>query len=594
MFPLINQGFDSTLEPSYFSKTYSDKSGGPELINKTITENGTYSAKEENADGYSTITVDVSGSSSGSAMDVIFYDYDGTILYNYSASEFADLSAMPANPSHEGLTAQGWNWSLADAKAYVANYGKLNIGQMYNTSDGKTRIYITLSDGRLEPYLGLGINGSVDVDWGDGSEHDTMTGSKVSAAVLKSHKYATAGDYVIALEVTGSMSFLHNGAKGPLLLTANRTTTDQNAVYMRTVHEVRIGSNVTSIDNKVFQSCYSLTSVIIPSSVTSIGSYAFYGCTALKFITIPNNVTSLNTNTFQNCFALASVTIPSSITSIGASAFGGCYVLASVTIPSQVTSIGASTFTSCYALTSITIPSKVTSIGTYTFQNCFSLNAITIPSSVTDIGAYAFQNCYALSSVTIPSNVTSIGSTAFSGCRALTSIIIPSTVTKIEGNAFQDCSALNSITIPSSVTSIDNYAFSNSSALASVTIPSKVTSIGHYAFQNCYGLGYIRFIGETPPTVSSFSAWTSIPTDCIIYIPLGTYITYTKASNYPSPSSYNYVEYATYADGTALPSTSQDETRTYTWYATIEDWLAQTNPITVGNGNEIYCRSAAV
>lgn len=62
---------------------------------------------------------------------------------------------MPANPTHEGLTAQGWNWSLIDAKNYVNKYGKLNIGQMYITSDGKTRLYITLSEGRTSPILQL-------------------------------------------------------------------------------------------------------------------------------------------------------------------------------------------------------------------------------------------------------------------------------------------------------------------------------------------------------------------------------------------------------------------------------------------------------
>ena len=63
------------------------------------------------------------GSVSVPRKDVIFIDYDGTVLYAYTAAEFAQLTEMPANPSHEGLTAQGWNWSLADAKAYVAKYG---------------------------------------------------------------------------------------------------------------------------------------------------------------------------------------------------------------------------------------------------------------------------------------------------------------------------------------------------------------------------------------------------------------------------------------------------------------------------------------
>ena len=99
--------------------------------------------------------------------DVNFYDYDGFRIYSYTAQEFLALESMPANPTHEGLTAQGWNWSLADAKTYVTDYGMLEIGQTYITDDGKTRIYISLDEGRLSPYLGFAINGTATVDWGD-------------------------------------------------------------------------------------------------------------------------------------------------------------------------------------------------------------------------------------------------------------------------------------------------------------------------------------------------------------------------------------------------------------------------------------------
>lgn len=119
---------------------------------KTITANGTYDPTDDGVDGYNLVTVNVGGSVSKS--DVNFYDYDGTCRYSYTAAEFAELTAMPANPTHTGLTAQGWNWSLSDAKTYVASYGKLNIGQIYITSDGKTRLYIRLEEGRLKPYLG--------------------------------------------------------------------------------------------------------------------------------------------------------------------------------------------------------------------------------------------------------------------------------------------------------------------------------------------------------------------------------------------------------------------------------------------------------
>ena len=47
---------------------------------------------------------------------VNFYDYDGTIIKSMSSAQFRGLESMPTNPSHEGLTAQGWNWTLSDAK----------------------------------------------------------------------------------------------------------------------------------------------------------------------------------------------------------------------------------------------------------------------------------------------------------------------------------------------------------------------------------------------------------------------------------------------------------------------------------------------
>ena len=123
------------------------------------------------------------GGGDAASATVRFLDYDGTVVYSYTPEQFAKLKAMPANPTHKGLTAQGWDYTIESAQHYVAEYGALNIGQMYITDDGKTRIYISLKDGRLKPRLGLGINGSVVVDWGDGSETDTMTGSSAATTV---------------------------------------------------------------------------------------------------------------------------------------------------------------------------------------------------------------------------------------------------------------------------------------------------------------------------------------------------------------------------------------------------------------------------
>jgi hypothetical protein len=61
---------------------------------------------------------------------------------------------------------------------------------------------------------------------------------------------------------------------------------------------------VTSIGEKAFRNCTSLTSITIPESVTSIGDYAFGGCTSLSSITIPGSVTSIGKYTFRNCTSL--------------------------------------------------------------------------------------------------------------------------------------------------------------------------------------------------------------------------------------------------------------------------------------------------
>ena len=243
--------------------------------------------------------------------------------------------------------------------------------------------------------------------------------------------------------------------------------------------------SVTSIGERAFYQCGSLTSITIPNSVTSIGSGAFGHCSNLTSITIPNSVTSIADRAFLGCSSLTSITIPNSVTSISEHAFSRCTSLTSITIPNSVTSIENYVFYGCSSLTSINIPNSVTSIGDNAFDSCTSLTSITIPNSVTSIGGGAFRGCSSLTAIIIPNSVTSIGGGAFRGCSSLTAIIIPNSVTSIENYVFYGCSSLTSITIPNSVTSIEMYAFDHCSSLTSITIPNGVTYIGDYAFRYC-------------------------------------------------------------------------------------------------------------
>ena len=305
------------------------------------------------------------------AKAVNFRDYDGTILYSYTVEEAAALTELPPLPEHSGLVCQGWNWTLDGIKAMGR---AVEVGAMYITDDGKTRIYIHLEDGRTSPMLGCCPNGTVTVDWGDGTEPDTLTGTSTSTVKwTPTHEYGAPGDYVIKLTVDGSVGFAGSGSSNQYsyLLRYSSGSDGRNKVYQNAIQKVEIGDGVTSIGARAFYSCFSLSSIVIPDGVTSIDTQAlFMWCYSLPSVTIPNGVTSINTQAFHSCYSLSSVTIPNGVTSINTQAFYNCYSLSSVTIPNGVTSIGNQAFHSCYSLSSVTIPNGVTSINSKTFYNC--------------------------------------------------------------------------------------------------------------------------------------------------------------------------------------------------------------------------------
>lgn len=365
--------------------------------------------------------------------EVNFLDYDGKRLYSYTAQEFAALDEMPKNPEHQGLTAQGWNWTLADAKAHVAAQGALDIGQMYITKDGATRIYIHLSAARTAPYLGICPNGTATVDWGDGKT-DTVTGTSTTTLVYTQHTYDAPGDYVISIAMGESDSLGIGGVYDGARILSKNTSGTQNYVYNDAIKKVEIGIGVTAI-----------------------GEYAFRYCYGLETITIPNGVTSIDGNAFENCRSLRGIVIPSSVTFAGNSFAGNCTALTFCLVPPSVTNVGGSNGNA--------------------LNGDYALQRFILPNSATDISTSMCNNCY-----------------------GLTRIIIPASVGTIAGAAFS----------------------------------------------HGYGIGEVHFLGSTPPVVSGSNAFSSLPTDCIIYVPASedhsVLNAYTSATNYPSSQTYTYLE----------------------------------------------------
>lgn len=342
--------------------------------------------------------------------DINFYDYDGTLIDSWTFDDLYHASDLPPNPSHDGLIAQGWNWTLLDliTKVYTQRL-KMNVGQMYVTSDGKTRAYITIYDtarSSIIVHCQSTVSGGVTIDWGDGSEVQTTSGTGYAAYP---HTYTQAGDYVISFTVNS----------GELILGSNGTEpfVSGNVVgYGNTVKELRLGTGITTIGGGMCYNCYSLTSITIPNTVTSMINMAFSACYSLACVVLPSNLESISPNAFSNCSSLTVVSFPDGLSALNSQIFNGCYRLKSAPLPPGITSLQQA-FMNCYSLLESQIPSSLSSIGIGTYNNCYSLSAMTIPATVQTLAPSVFSGCrfikeYHLKKATPP---TMASTSVFSG-----------------------------------------------------------------------------------------------------------------------------------------------------------------------------------
>lgn len=358
--------------------------------------------------------------------DVNFIDFDGSILYSYTAAEFANLTELPANPEHDGLTAKGWNWSLSDAQTYVASNGYLWIGQEYATDDGSTRIEIELFGERTSPCLTFALDGEATIDWGDNTAPESITGSSSSTAIYTPHTYAHAGKYTIAINVISGTLYIIVPSGTTSVFFSGNGVADQ--YYRQCVRYIYIGSNV-SVNSQYGMAYYGNAGLMLPYDITGSKSYAYRSAAKAPALVIPHTW-AYTDNSSSTCFA-----------------------------------------------------------------NWTNMRRLSLPntSGSTAIVQSCFASCSNLESVSLPP-VRYIRANAFDYCYTLRKLVIPSSVNEIQGNAFR------------------------SSALKE-----------------------IHFKRSTPPTLSS-SSFADLPTDCKIYVPTGKLSAYTSASNYPSSSTYTYVE----------------------------------------------------
>lgn len=322
--------------------------------------------------------------------DVDFVDYDGRLLYSYTAAEFANLTALPKNPTNHGLVAQGWNWTLVDAKEFVASYGGLVIGQNYTTDNGRTKIYLhvpqypTTMSRKVDLNLTSTVTGSPIIHWGDGTSSSWTGAANTNTSM--SHTYSKYGDYVIEIEVTnGQISVFGRSGANSSILGNNR--------LCRYVDKIEIGDNVTQLAKNTFKYMSNLRTVSFPITLLSLEDYdeLTFPDSMLSCVVFPSSFTTTRYRAmFGNKSTVKYISIPNSMHNFHMDTYPKN--LRKLFVPSLEPASGTTMTVKLYdvpQLTHFVVMGTYENIQTDTCRASL-IRKLYIPSTVTNIAATAF------------------------------------------------------------------------------------------------------------------------------------------------------------------------------------------------------------
>lgn len=368
--------------------------------------------------------------------DINFWDYDGTLLYSWTVAELATKTELPPLPSHDGLVCQGWNWTLQDIK----DAGReLDIGALYITDDGKTRLYVDVDTETWDDFVlnyWQSHHNATTVDWGDGTTPETKYDY---SWVEHRHVYASSGSYVITLSVKeGTTMKLGNGSNGRRLIANDETDSGRCAMLRR----VEVGARATTITDQTFQSCSRLESISIPQDVEVKGYLTFNQATQLRVIVI-QSITNVF-RSFYNCTNLRAIAGP------GTMDYTDEYTLANTAL--RQLNAAVTTAYATYALERVHIKAVNGRVGAFSGDG--SLLEVTIPADATTFIAAAFRGDNALRRVTCLGDIASIPAQVFQRCYPLRFVDLThctAVPTLANVNAFDKTHAQLEIRVPASL-----------------------------------------------------------------------------------------------------------------------------------------------
>lgn len=332
--------------------------------------------------------------------DINFWDYDGTLLYSWTLAELATKTELPPLPSHDGLVCQGWNWTLADIK----DAGReLDIGALYITDDGKTRLYVDVDTETWDDFV---LNywqdpkNATTVDWGDGTTPETVN---KDSWIEHRHVYASSGSYVITMSVREGTT-MRLGHDSWMLIAKGEADSGRCAMLRR----VEVGARVTRTALRCFRNCCRLESISLPQTSKVNANQAFVQCPQLR-VFVAADMDEIR-QTFYRCANLRAIATPKGTTQsndeyaitstavrqvnfdmTAARAVEGLERVRIKAVNGQVRD-----FSSCRALLEVTIPADATTFVAAAFQGDNALRRVTCLGDIASIPAQVFQRCYPL------------------------------------------------------------------------------------------------------------------------------------------------------------------------------------------------------
>lgn len=320
--------------------------------------------------------------------DVNFFDYDGTLIASYTEAEAKALTTLPTPPEHSGLVFQGWNYTLEEVKA---NADAADIGALYTTDDGATRLEIEVLERRdIRVRFSQTKASGVLIDWGDGKSERS---SGIVGQTYALHNYEEPGRYTITLTIDDDCN-VTLGSYSSYLICIDSLGSNAAQNVLRKLY---IGDRVVKIDKSAFKNHYALNSVSMNQGITALADECFI-YSSIEFMTIPSGVEAIPYSVFAACGRLRNVSLPTSVQNLDQYSIYQCNALKRLNLK-NVTNPQSRAVSSDNAINEIVVNADIAYIPNYFCSDCLGLERVVFLGKVKTFYSGALSGCYSLKTV---------------------------------------------------------------------------------------------------------------------------------------------------------------------------------------------------